>query len=227
MSFLLDALAWIADPAHWPGPDGILARGGEHVRLCLLVLALACAIALPIGLAIGHTGRARGLAIAAAGALRALPTLGLLLLFALMMSIGPLPAVAALVILALPPVLAGAYSGIESVDRATVDAARAVGMTGWQVLWRVEVPLALPLVLGGIRSAALQVVATWTVAAILPVGGLGRYIFDALPLQQYAKMLAGSLLVIALALLADGVFALLQRLVVPRGVVAGIVAPVV
>lgn len=220
MSFLIAAFAWIGDASHWSGTDGILARSGQHVWFTLLTLALACAIALPIGLAIGHTGRGRAVGVAAAGGLRALPTLGLLLLFALMMSIGPLPAVIALVILALPPVLAGTYAGLESVDRATVDAARAVGMTEWQVLGRVEIPLALPLILGGIRSAALQVIATWTIAAILPVGGLGRYIFDALPLQQYPKMLAGSLLVIALALVTDGIFALVQRLVVPRGVVA-------
>jgi len=226
VNFLIEAFAWIGDPAHWSGDDGILTRSGQHVGFTLLTLALACAVALPVGLTIGHTGRGRGLGVAAAGALRALPTLGLLLLFALGMPLGPLPAVVALVVLALPPVLAGAYAGLESVDRATVDAARGVGMTGWQVLWRVEIPIALPLILGGVRSAALQVIATWTVAAILPVGGLGRYIFDALPLQQYDKMLAGSILVIALALLTDAIFALVQRLVVPKGVVAGVTAPV-
>ncbi|MEB4616475.1 ABC transporter permease, partial [Leucobacter sp. M11] len=94
--------------------------------------------------------------------------------------------------LAIPPILAGAYSGVESVDRAAVDASRALGMTEWQILCRVEVPLALPLIVGGLRSAVLQVVATATVAAYLPLGGLGRYLFDALPVQDYAQMLSGA-----------------------------------
>jgi len=118
-------------------------------------------------------------------------------------------------------VLAGAYSGLESVDRAPIDAARAIGMTGWQVFAKVELPLALPLVIGGIRSGALQVIATWTVAAILPVGGLGRFLIDGIAVQNYPEMLGGSIIVIALALVSDGLFAIVQRLVVPRGVVAG------
>jgi len=107
------------------------------------------------------------------------------------------------------------------VDRRTIDAARAMGMTELQILFKVEIPLSLPLLIGGIRSAALQVIATWTVAAILPVGGLGRFLFDGLAVQRYDEMLGGSILVIALALVTDGVFALVQRLVVPRGVTAG------
>jgi osmoprotectant transport system permease protein len=118
-------------------------------------------------------------------------------------------------------VLAGAYSGLESVDRAPIDAARAIGMTGWQVFAKVELPLALPLVIGGIRSGALQVIATWTVAAILPVGGLGRFLFDGIAVQNYPEMLGGSIIVVALALVSDGIFAIVQRLVVPRGVTAG------
>jgi osmoprotectant transport system permease protein len=132
----------------------------------------------------------------------------------------------ALTILAIPPVLAGAYAGVDSVDKGTVDAARAMGMTEFQILRKVELPLALPLVIGGLRSAMLQVIATWTVAAILPVGGLGRFLFDGLSVRAYDEMLAGSILVVVLALVTDGVFAIVQRLVVPRGVVLSRVSDV-
>ncbi|SEH86679.1 MULTISPECIES: ABC transporter permease [unclassified Leifsonia] len=222
MTDVLAAFGWIFDPVNWPGASGIPARIGEHVVYSLLTLLLACAIALPIGFAIGHSGRLRGLAVGLSGALRALPTLGLVVYLALIttnLSIGP-PLIA-LTILAIPPILAGAYSGLESVDRAPIDAARAIGMTGWQVFTKVELPLALPLVIGGIRSGALQVIATWTVAAILPVGGLGRFLFDGIAVQNYPEILGGSIIVIVLALVSDGLFALAQKLVVPRGVTAG------
>jgi osmoprotectant transport system permease protein len=222
MTDILAAFGWILDPAHWAGANGIPARTLEHIWYSFLTLVLASAIALPIGFAIGHTGRLRGLAVGASGALRALPTLGLVVYLALIMAnISIVPPLIALTVLAIPPLLAGAYSGLESVDRRTIDAARAVGMTSWQVFTKVELPLGLPLVIGGVRSAALQVIATWTVAAILPVGGLGRYLIDGLPVQDYAQMLGGSIIVVALALVVDGLFALLQRVVVPRGVAAG------
>jgi osmoprotectant transport system permease protein len=222
MTDVLAAFRWIFDPVNWPGATGIPTRIGEHVVYSLLTLLLAGAIALPIGFAIGHSGRFRGLAVGLSGALRALPTLGLVVYLALIttnLSIGP-PLIA-LTILAIPPILAGAYSGLESVDRAPIDAARAIGMTGWQVFTKVELPLALPLVIGGIRSGALQVIATWTVAAILPVGGLGRFLFDGIAVQNYPEILGGSIIVIVLALVSDGLFALAQKLVVPRGVTAG------
>ncbi|ERK71160.1 ABC transporter permease [Leifsonia aquatica] len=222
MTDILAAFAWVFDPANWAGPSGILARLGEHAWYSLLTLILAAVIALPIGLAIGHTGRFRGLAVGVSGALRAIPTLGLVVYLALItLNLSIIPPLIALTILAIPPVLAGAYSGLESVDRRTIDAARAMGMTELQILFKVEIPLSLPLIIGGIRSAALQVIATWTVAAILPVGGLGRFLFDGLAVQRYDEMLGGSILVIALALVTDGVFAIVQRLVVPRGVTAG------
>lgn len=215
------AFAWLTDPAHWSGAGSIPQRLLEHLGYSGLTLIIAIVIALPIGLAIGHTGRGREIVVPFTGALRALPTLGLVILLALGLGIGLLPPLIALVILALPPIIAGAYSGLESVDRDVIDAARSVGFTGAGVLWRVEVPLALPLIVGGIRSAALQVIATWTVAAFLPLGGLGRFLYDALPNEDYAELLAGSILVIALALVVDGLFALVQRLVTPRGVRAG------
>lgn len=226
MSAILDAFAWLFDPAHLAGPNGVGVRLAEHAWYTLITLVIAIAIALPAGIAIGHTGRGRALAVQVSGGLRALPTLGMVTLLALWFGIGlPAPLIA-LVLLALPPVLAGAYAGVEAVDRQTVDAARAVGMTGWQIVTTVELPLALPLIIGGIRAACLQVIATWTVAAVLPLGGLGRFLIDGLALRDYPQMLAGSIVVIALALAADGLFAVLQRLVVPRGVIAGRVADV-
>ncbi|AYG05102.1 ABC transporter permease [Gryllotalpicola protaetiae] len=221
MNSYSDAFAWLVDPVHWAGPSGIPQRLLEHLGYTGLTLVIAIVIALPVGLYIGHTGRGREIVVPFTGALRALPTLGLVILLALGLGIGILPPLIALVILALPPIIAGAYSGLESVDREVVDAARSVGFTGSGVLWQVEVPLALPLIVGGIRSACLQVIATWTVAAFLPLGGLGRFLYDALPNQDYAQLLAGSILVIVLALLADGLFAIVQRLVTPRGVTAG------
>lgn len=218
MNQIAAAFAWFLDPAHYMGANAIQVRVGEHVEYTLLTLLIASALALPIGLAIGHTGRGRTLGVQVPAALRALPTLGLVILLALMVGLSLLAPAIALVILAIPPILTSAYSGIESVDQDAVDSARAIGMTAWQVLWKVEVPLSLPLIIGGLRAAALQAIATWTVAAILPLGGLGRYIFDALAEQNYPEMLAGSLLVGALALAADAVFALLQKLVTPAGV---------
>ncbi|MGO4300090.1 ABC transporter permease [Leifsonia sp. RAF41] len=222
MTDILAAFGWIFDPVNWSGPNGIPIRLGEHIVYSLLTLLLAAIIALPIGFAIGHSGRFRGLAVGVSGALRALPTLGLVVYLALITTnLTIVPPLIALTILAIPPILAGAYSGLESVDRAPIDAARAIGMTGWQVFAKVELPLALPLVIGGIRSGALQVIATWTVAAILPVGGLGRFLFDGIAVQNYPEMLGGSIIVVALALVSDGLFAITQRLVVPRGVLAG------
>ncbi|HEY5221555.1 MAG TPA: ABC transporter permease [Microbacteriaceae bacterium] len=226
MNNFFAAFAWLVDPAHLVGADGIPARVGEHVEYTLLTLLIAAVIALPVGLAIGHTGRGKTIAVQLSGGLRSLPTLGLVTLLGVAVGIGLLAPLIALVILALPPILAGAYAGLESVDRHTIDAARAVGMTEWQILTTVELPLAAPLIISGIRSAALQVIATWTVAAILPLGGLGRYIYDAIPVLDYTQMLAGSILVTVLALVVDGLFALIQKFVVPRGVVAGRVAEV-
>lgn len=228
MNAFLDAFAWIFDPAHYTGADSIPLRLGEHVSYSLVTLIIAAAIALPIGFAVGHFGRGTALSVQVSGALRALPTLGLVIFLALVIPgpLGLLPPLIALVILAVPPALAGAYSGLAAVDRTTIDAARAVGMTEWQILWKVEVPLGLPLIIGGLRSSMLQIIATWTVAAILPLGGLGRYLYDAIPVRDYPKMLAGSILVIVLALVVDGLFAIVQKLVVPRGVTRGRVSEV-
>ena len=217
MSLFGAALAWLTDPAHWSGPGGIPVRLLEHLGYSGLTLLLALAVAVPLGLWVGHTGRGSGVVVGLAGALRALPTLGLLTLFTLLLGLGLVPPILALVLLAIPPMLTGTYAGIANVSPALRDAGAAVGMTGPQVLARVELPVALPVILGGIRNAALQVVATVTVAAYINLGGLGRYLIDGLAVRDYARMLGSVVLVAALALAVDAVLAVAQRLATSRG----------
>ena len=216
----LDSLDWLGDPLRWSGPDGIPLRTLEHLGYTALGVLVAALLAVPIGLYVGHTGRFKGLAVAAAGAARALPTQGLVTLFALLLGIGLTAPLASFVILAIPSLLAGAYSAIESADPATVDAARAQGMTELQILTRVEIPLGMPLLIGGFRGATVQVVATAMLAAYVGNGGLGRYIFQGLGSQNYPQMIAGSLLVIVLALVLDLALLLTQRITAPPGATA-------
>ncbi|MDF9714580.1 ABC transporter permease subunit [Nocardioides sp. ChNu-153] len=218
MSLLLEALRWLGEADHWSGEGGVTARLLQHLAVSALVVGIAAAVALPLGVLVGHTGRGRGLVVVTASAARAVPTLGLLTLVALASGIGLTAPVLALVVLAAPPLLAGAYAGVESVDRVTVDAARAVGMSEAQVVRRVELPLAAPLVVGGLRSATLQVVATATLAAYTADVGLGRLLFAGLKARRYDEMLAAALLVAALALVLELLLAGLQRLVSPAGV---------
>ena len=218
MNLLLEAIAWILDPANWTGAGSIPERIMQHLAISATVLLIASLIALPIGMFVGHTGRGKDVAVTVSGGLRALPTLGLLTLLGLSIGIGLQAPIIALVVLALPPLLAGAYAGLESVDRRTVDAARAMGMREGQVIGKVELPLGMPIIVGGIRSATLQIVATATLAPYIADDGLGRFIFAGLKTRDYAEMLGGSILVILLALAIDGVFAITQRLVVPAGV---------
>ncbi|MCW4386000.1 ABC transporter permease [Salinibacterium sp. SYSU T00001] len=223
MNLFLDALAWIVAPERFEGSSSLFVRLGEHLYFTAFSVLIATVIAVPIGYLIGHTGRGRELAVGLSGAARALPSFGLILLLVLVMGVTNKPAAAftAFVVLAIPSILAGAYAGFEAIERRTINAARAVGMTEWQILWRVEVPLGLPLLIGGIRSAALQVVATATLAAYIGLGGLGYYIFRGLPLGRYDEMLGASILVAVLAIVIDAALALCQRLFVPRGVAAG------
>ncbi|WP_173923891.1 ABC transporter permease [Agromyces sp. Marseille-P2726] len=218
MNLFFDAIAWILDPVNWTGAGSIPDRIVQHLAVSGAVLLIAAAIALPLGGVVGHTGRGKNLAVMVSGGLRALPTLGLLTLFGIWIGIGLTAPVIALVILAIPPLLAGAYAGFESVDRRTVDAARAVGMRESQIVGKVELPLGMPIVVGGIRSATLQIIATATLAAYIADEGLGRFIFEGLKTRDYPEMLGGSILVIILALVVDGAFALTQRVVVPAGV---------
>ncbi len=217
MNLLLEALAWIADPAQWAGPSGIGHRIVQHLAVSGLVVALAAVLALPLGVLVGHTGRGRALVVSLSGAARALPTLGLLTLLGLALGIGLRAPVIALVVLAIPSLLAGAYAGVESVDPTAVDAARATGMTEWQVVRKVELPLGLPIVVGGLRAAVLQVVATATLAAYVADAGLGRFLFEGLKTRDYPQMLGGSILVAGLALVLEAVLAMLQRVSAPAG----------
>ncbi len=221
MNYFLDAVNWVLDPANYLGPTGIPTRVLEHLLFTFVTLLIASAIAIPIGYLIGHTGRGLSVAVSLAGGLRALPTLGLVTLVALSVGIGLTAPYVALTILAIPPVLAGAYTGFRAIDPGTIDAARGVGMSEGQIIRKVEIPLGLPLLIGGIRSAILQVVATATLAAYVADFGLGRYLFTGLKTRDYAQMLGGAILVIVLAFALEGIFALIQRLVVPRGVVVG------
>ncbi len=215
--------AWLTSPQSWSGAGGIGTRLGQHVGYSLLVVAIAALIALPLGLYVGHLGRGRWL-VSTTNAARAVPTLGLL--FALALWAGPLipgraafvvPSVIALVLLAIPPIVAGTYAGVEAVDPAARDAARGMGMRPREVLWRVEVPCALPLIWSGLRSAMLQVIATATIAAYIGLGGLGRFLVDGLASADYPQTAGGALLVSLLALVADGLLAVGQRLVVSPG----------
>lgn len=210
-----EMLAYFLDSANWVGSASIPARVGEHLWYSLLAVALAAVVAFPLGLIIGHTGKGTTFIVATANVLRALPSLGLMTLLVLLMGLGLFPPVIALVVLAVPPLLAGVYSGVANVSRATVDAARAMGMTEWQIVWQVELPNAMPLIVAGLRSAVLQVIATATIAAYVNLGGLGRYIFDGLAVTDYGRVLVGAILVTLLALVVDGLLALLGRLVVP------------
>ncbi|MDI9627540.1 MAG: ABC transporter permease [Acidobacteriota bacterium] len=216
MNYLTEALAWIADPANQSGPNGILARLAEHLLYTLIATGGAALLAIPIGYAIGHTGRGSGLVVGATGAARALPTLGVLTLIALLAGIGIGAPLIALGVLAAPSILAGAYSGVQAVEPSTVDAARAIGMSEWQVLWRVEIPLGLPQLIGGLRSAVLQVMATATLVAYVGGGGLGRFLFLGLKTQDYPQMLAASLLVVALAVVCEGLFEVSVRVSLAR-----------
>jgi osmoprotectant transport system permease protein len=218
VSLLDDTTNWLTDHANWTGPTGIPTRLEEHILVTLVVLAASIVVALPIGMLIGHTGRGIALAVAVSGGLRSIPTLGLVTLLGIWLGIGLKAPVIALLVLAFPPILTGAYAGFRAVDRDVVDTAKAIGMTPWTIVRSVELPLAATSVLNGIRSATLQIVATVTVAAYVADKGLGRYIIEGLRTRQYGEMLGGSILVIALALLLDVLFAALVRALRPAHV---------
>jgi osmoprotectant transport system permease protein len=218
MSIVGQIGAFFADPAHWSGYDGIPIRTAEHLGYTGVAIGIGALIAVPVGLWIGHTGRFSLLAINAGNAGRALPTLGLVTLLVLLIGFGLVPVVVALVVLAVPPLLTSAYAGVSTADRLAVDAARGVGMRERQVLLRAELPLALPVMLGGLRSAVLQVVSTATVAAYVSAGGLGRYLIDGLHQQDYGQVAGGAILVGVLAVLLDVALAGIQGVVVSPGV---------
>lgn len=222
-----NVLSYLTTGAHWHGPDGIPQRLLEHLQYSLIALVIAALIALPLGLLIGHTGKGIAVVAGIANSLRALPTIGLLIFFVVLISphiAGKgdaaylVPSEIVLILLAIPSILSNTFAGVQSVDPAARDAATGMGMTGSQVLFKVELPCAMPLIMSGLRSATLQVVATATIAAYVSLGGLGRFLFDGQSQQDYAQMASGALLVALLAVLADLLMSLLQRAVVSRGV---------
>lgn len=217
MSFLEQIARWFADPAHWQGDGGIPHRVEEHVLMSLAALAAAAIIALPIGLLLGHYGRGGTLAINVSNVGRAIPSFALLVLFLQVVGLGAVPAFLTLVALAVPPMVTNSYVGMRDLDRSLLDSARGLGMRGRQVLLKVELPNALPVVMAGVRTAGVQVVATATLAALVAWGGLGRYIVDGLALQDYVQVFAGALLVAILAAVAELVLAALQYILTPAG----------
>lgn len=211
MNLLMDALGWLAEPTHWVGAASIPVRLLQHLGLTFGVVALAALIALPLGIMIGHTGRFRFLIVATSGAARAIPTLGVLTLAGLWLGIGLAAPVLALLVLAIPPMMTATYTGIDSADPRAVDAARAIGLKEWQIIRFVELPAARTLLLGGLRSTTLQVLATATLAAYTADAGLGRYLYIGLKTRDYGQMIAGAILVVALALVLDGLWGLVSR----------------
>jgi osmoprotectant transport system permease protein len=222
--FLGQVVEWFTDPVHWEGSFGVPARLAEHLITSAVSVAVAAAIALPLGMYIGHTRRLEFLVVSVANFGRAIPSFGLLFLSVLVLGLGldsPVslrPAVLiALILLAIPPILTNTYVGIQAVEADTLEAARGMGMTERQVLARLEIPLAAPLILAGIRTAAVQVVATATLAAVIGGGGLGRFILDGFATRDDPQIVAGAVLVALVAIITEVSLGLLQRAVTPRG----------
>ncbi len=203
--------AWLVGSEQWTGPDGIAHRLAEHLQYSLLATLIAAAIGLPLGLLIGHTGKGAFLAINLASFGRALPTVGLVVLVFLAGGLSMLPVYVALVALAVPAIVTNTYAGMTAVDPDVKDAARGQGMRGHQVLFQVELPLALPLIMTGLRLALIQVVATATIAAYVSFGGLGRYVFDGLAQRDLVQVLGGAVLVAVVAVVLDLALSGLQR----------------
>lgn len=217
MSFFLDVARWFASPAHWQGVDGIPSRLGEHLLMSAAAIAAAALLALPIGIALGHFGRGGAVAINVSNIGRAVPSFAILVVAVQLLGIGAKPAFIALVALGAPPILTNTYVGLREVNRDLREAARGLGMTGWQALMRVELPLAMPLIMSGIRTSAVQVVATATLAAAVAWGGLGRYIIDGFSTQDRVQVFAGAILVAVVATAVERALGWVQRAVTPTG----------
>ncbi|WP_298040183.1 ABC transporter permease [uncultured Microbacterium sp.] len=220
MNLFAEAFAWLFSPERLEGAYALPILLGQHLYFTVISVLIAAVIAVPAGWLIGHTGHGREVAVAISGAARAVPSFGLMVLLVLLLGVLRIPEAATItfVLLAIPSLLAGAYTGLEAVDRRVIDAARATGMTQWQVFWKVEVPLGLPLLVGGLRAATLQVIATVTIAAYVNLGGLGWPIIQGIPLRRFDQVLGGALIVAALALVVDLLLALTQRAVVPASI---------
>ena len=208
---------WLTAPQNWEGSRGIPTRVLEHLGYTGLTLLIALVIAVPIGLYVGHTGRGRVVVVSGIGILRALPTLGMVFLFVLLSGLGLMPPIWALVLLAVPPLLSGVYAGISSVNRTVVDAARSMGMSELQIVFRVEIPNGLPVILGGVRAATLQVIATAAVVAFINLGGLGVFLVEGTQLADYGRLFGGAVVITVLAIVVDLLMGLLQRVAVSPG----------
>ena len=217
MAILVRVVQWFTDPAHWTGPDGIPTRLIQHIQLSAESVLIGAAIALPIGIALGHYGRFGNLAINISNAGRAVPSFGILVIAFQVFGLGDLPIVLALTALAVPPMVTNSYVALREVDPDIREAARGMGYRELAQVLRVELPLAVPLLMAGIRTSAVQVVATATLAALIAGGGFGRYIIDGLDQQDYTKLVAGAILVALLALATELGLASVERLLVPRG----------
>ena len=208
---------WPYLTGHWGGGSGLGARLVQHLGYSALALAIAAAISIPLGLYSGHTGRGGTILGLISNASRALPTLGLLTIFAILIGVGLGAAIIPLVFIAVPAILVNAYVAITGIDRELVDAAVGMGLSPRQVLWKVELPVGLPIIVLGLRTAALQVVSTATIAAAVGLGGLGRFIVDGFDTRNFAELGAGSVAVAAFAILTEAIFLAAQRLVVSPG----------
>lgn len=226
MGLLRDVATWLGDRASWRGSDGLVHLLAQHVWLSAVAVAVAAAIALPIGLGLGHARRGEVFAVNVANIGRALPSFAVLVFALQLLSIGTGPALVALVVLAVPVMVTNAYVAMASVDDDPREAARGMGMTGGQLFWRVELPLAVPLVMAGVRTAAVQVVATATLAALVGYGGLGLLILRGLRTRDNVEVFAAALVVAVLALVTEVVLALLQRVLTPRGIRRAADAPI-
>ncbi|HEX2088310.1 MAG TPA: ABC transporter permease [Actinomycetota bacterium] len=222
MNIITETVRWFADASHWSGSSGVPARLLEHLQISFLAVAVAAVIALPVGLFIGHTRRGEFLAVSVGNLGRALPSFGILaLVFPLTLryapgSIGFAPTLIALFLLAIPPILTNTYVGVQNVDPDVTEAARGMGLSGREVLFQLEVPLAARLIVAGLRTAAVQVVATATLGAVFAWGGLGRFIVDGFAQGDDGMIVAGALLVAAVAILTEVAFTSLERVVTPR-----------
>jgi osmoprotectant transport system permease protein len=217
MNLLQATLQWLTDPAHWQGIDGIPTRIGEQVHLSVESVAIGALIALPVGIVLGHYGRFGNLAINISNVGRAVPSFGILVIAFQVFGLGDVPIVIALTALAVPPMVTNSYVALREVDPDVKDAARGMGYRELAQLLRIELPLAVPLIMAGVRTSAVQVVATATLAALIAGGGLGRYIVDGLARSDNPRTLAGALLVAGLALATEFLLAGLQVVLVPRG----------
>ena len=217
MNVVNEVIAWLTDPAQWSGPEGIPVRTLQHLGYSLLATAIAGAIALPIGVYIGHTGRGALVAVNLTNLGRAIPSLGIIILMFTLVGFGITPVLVALTALAVPPIVTNSYIGVRSVDRDVREAAEGMGMRGRQVLWQVELPVAMPLIMAGIRTSAVQVVATATLAAFVGLGGLGRYLIDGLSQRDLPQVVGGAILVAVLSLLTELMLGRVQTVVVSDG----------